>query len=83
MSDKGFRPVSIFASEGEKFNLNVAAMKQTAYYRSIAYLLKRENIEIHRPVTIAELDETLAKGSLQTSDRLNVKCCLSRAGLLV
>jgi hypothetical protein len=80
---KDFRPASIFASDGEKFNLSVQAMKQTGHYRSIAYLLKRENIEIHRPVSIAELDEALAKSALATSDRLNVKCCLSRAGLLV
>jgi hypothetical protein len=80
---KDFRPASIFASDGEKFNLSVQAMKQTGHYRSIAYLLKREKIEIHRPVSIAELDEALAKSALATSDRLNVKCCLSRAGLLV
>jgi hypothetical protein len=82
-TDKIFRNASIFASEGSKFNLNIEAMKQTAHYRSIAYLLKRENIEIHRPVTIAELDDAFAKSALATSDRLNVKCCLSRAGLLV
>ena len=80
---KDFRPASIFASDGEKFNLSVQAMKQTGHFRSIAHLLKREKIEIHRPVSIAELDEALAKSALATSDRLNVKCCLSRAGLLV
>jgi hypothetical protein len=82
-TDKIFRNASIFASDGSKFNLNIEAMKQTGHYRSIAYLLKREKIEIHRPVTIAELDEALAKSALATSDRLNVKCCLSRAGVLV
>ena len=80
---KDIRPASIFASDGSKFNFNIEAMKQTGHYRSIAYLLKRENIEIHRPVSIAELDEAFAKSALATSDRLNVKCCLSRAGLLV
>jgi hypothetical protein len=79
---KDFRPASIFASDGEKFNLSVQAMKQTGHFRSIAYLLDRAAISIERPLSVAELDEKLAGAGLQTSDRLSIKCNLSRAGLL-
>jgi hypothetical protein len=79
---KDFRPASIFASDGEKFNLSVQAMKQTGHYRSIAHLLDRATISIERPLSVAELDEKLAGAGLQTSDRLSIKCNLSRAGLL-
>lgn len=73
---------SVFMPEDEKFNLSVQEMKQTGHFRSIAYLLDRAAISIERPLSVAELDGKLAASGLQTSDRLNIKCCLSRAGLL-
>ncbi|HEY4846715.1 MAG TPA: hypothetical protein VIH87_02700 [Methylocella sp.] len=73
---------SVFVPEDEKFKLSVQAMKQTGHFRSIAYLLDRAAISIERPLSVAELDEKLAGAGLQTSDRLSIKCNLSRAGLL-
>jgi hypothetical protein len=79
---KDFRPASVFASDAQKLNLSVQAMKQTGHFRSIAYLLDRAAISIERPLSVAELDAKLAGAGLQTSDRLSIKCNLSRAGLL-
>jgi hypothetical protein len=73
---------SVFVPDDEKFKLSVQSMKTTGHYRSIEYLLKRAGISIERPLTVAELDEKLAASGLQTSDRLNIKCCLSRSGFL-
>jgi hypothetical protein len=61
---------------------NIQAALASPEVRAVAKLLAAADIAITKPLSIAELDTMLAGKGLRTSDRIQLKSALSRAGIL-